>query len=78
MQLQVVLEQTTSKTGKLDLGQFLQELNKANLNAEQIESFLSALGPEGQAAFAKSAQSVSMAEVSIKRTNRLLQDFGPL
>ena len=33
-QLQVALEQATSKTGKLDLGQFHQELNKANLSAE--------------------------------------------
>ena len=75
-QLQVALEQATSKTGNLDLGQFRQELNKANLSAEQIAAFFSAFGPEGQAAFSKLVQSVSMVEVPIKRTKRLLQNFA--
>ena len=74
--LQTALQKATSSTGKLDLGQFKQELNKANLDATKIANTLSTLGPEGQAAFAKLAQSVSLAEVPIRKTNTLLTEFA--
>ena len=75
-ELQSILQRTTTETGSLDLGQFNQELKKANLSAETIKSSLVALGPEGQATFAKLAQSISMAEVPLKRTNGLLAEFA--
>ena len=75
-ELQTILQKATTETGSLDLGQFNQELKKANLSAETIKSSLAALGPEGQAAFAKIAQSVSMAEIPLKRTNGLLAEFA--
>ena len=75
-QLQVALQKSTTSAGKLDLGQFHQELTKANLDAQQIANSLSSLGVEGQAAFAQLAQSVALAEVPIKRTNILLNNFA--
>ena len=74
--LQTALQKATTRTGSLDLGAFRQELQKADLSAEKIASTLISLGPEGQAAFAQLAQSISLAEVPIRRTNRLLTEFA--
>lgn len=74
--LQAALTRATTSSGKLDLGQFRQELNKANLDAHKISEALYELGPEGAAAFAKLAQSVTLAEVPIKRINNTLTQFA--
>lgn len=74
--LQTALQKATTRTGSLDLGAFRQELQKADLSAEKVASTLMSLGPEGQAAFAQLAQSVSLAEVPIRRTNGLLSEFA--
>lgn len=74
--LQAALTKATTSSGKLDLGQFKKELNAAKLNAEKISDSLIKLGPEGQTAFAKLAQSVAMAEVPIKKVNATLQQFA--
>ncbi len=75
-QLQNALEKATTSSGKLDLGQFRQELQSADLDADKIATSLSALGTEGQSAFAKLAQSITTAEVPIRRTNTLLTEFA--
>ena len=75
-QLQAVLRQSTTEVGKLDLGKFRQELQKSNLDANQIAKSLFSLGDEGVAAFTKLAQSVTLAEVPIKRSNKLLKEFA--
>ena len=74
--LQVALTKATTSSGKLDLGQFRKELNTANLDAKKIADSLTRLGPEGHAAFAKLAQSVTLAEVPIKKVNATLQQFA--
>lgn len=74
--LQIALQKATTDTGKLDLGQFRKELQTANLDASKIAQNLTALGPEGQIAFSKLAQSVTMAEIPLKRTNTLLTQFA--
>lgn len=74
--LDAALKQATTDTGKLDLGQFNKSLNSMGLSAEKIKTSLMALGPEGQAAFSKLAQSISMAEIPLKRTNGLLTQFA--
>ena len=74
--LEVALKNATSHTGSLDLGQFRQELNKAGLSAEQIATQLSALGPAGKQAFSQLTQSISTAEIPLKRTSTLLTEFA--
>ena len=74
--LQAALTKATTSSGSLDLGQFRKELNSANLDAQKIAQSLSSLGPEGQAAFAKLAQSVTLAEVPIKKVNNTLTQFA--
>lgn len=74
--LQIALQRATTDTGKLDLGQFHQELQKTNLDASKIAQSLISLGPEGQAAFSKLAQSVTIAEIPLKRSNTLLTQFA--
>ena len=74
--LQVALDRATTNTGKLDLGQFHTELQKANLDAEKIALSLTSLGEQGQAAFAKLTQSITLAEIPLKKTNTLLNEFA--
>ena len=50
-QLQSILQKATTESGKLDLGQFRQELSKAGMTAESIRNSLISLGPAGQQAF---------------------------
>ena len=74
--LQAALKNATTNSGNLDLGQFRKELGTANLDAHKIAETLNSLGPEGQAAFAKLAQSVTLAEVPIKKVNNTLSQFA--
>lgn len=74
--LQVALDRATTNTGKLDLGQFHTELQKANLKAGEIALSLTSLGEQGQAAFAKLTQSITLAEIPLKKTNTLLNEFA--
>lgn len=75
-QLQAALQKATTSTGKLDLSQFKHELDKANLSADELATTLSQFGTAGQQAFMSLAKSVSAAEMPIKRTNRLVQEFA--
>ena len=75
-QLQSALQKATTSTGKLDLSQFKHELDKANLSADELATTLSQFGTTGQQAFMNLAKSVSAAEMPIKRTNRLVQEFA--
>lgn len=73
--LEQALYKATSSTGNLDLYDFRKELEKAGLDAKKISQVLDALGPEGQAAFNKIAHAVANAEMPLKRTNKLLEEF---
>lgn len=73
-ELKVALDQAiNTNTGKLDLSKFSKQIN-----ASQIKDYAAALqnlGPAGDRAFAQLAQSIMSAEIPLKRTNRLLNDF---
>ena len=63
-------------TGALDLGKFSQSLKQSGMSIEQYKTALISLGPEGSKAFAQLAQSIITAEVPLRRSNAILQEFG--
>ena len=73
--LDKALYKATSSSGNLDLYDFRKELEKVGLDAKKISQVLDALGPEGQAAFNQVAYAVANAEMPLKRTNKLLDEF---
>lgn len=73
--LEMALKRATSSTGNLDLYDFRKELEKANLDANKIGDSLRALGPEGVNAFNQLTHSIANAEMPLKRTNKLLEEF---
>lgn len=75
-QLKIILQQATSSTGKLDLGQFSQELKKNNIQLKDYATKLNQLGPEGQKTFAQIARAISTAEIPLKKSNAALQEFA--
>ena len=75
-ELQVKLQQSTTSTGSLDLGKFNQSLQQGGKKLSDYANQLKALGPEGQAAFSKLARSISLAEVPLKKSNKLLSEFA--
>ena len=74
-QLKLALDTATSSTGKLDLSKFDQSLKASGMTLGQYREKLSSLGPSGQQAFAKLAQSIIQAEVPLRRTSSLLDRF---
>ena len=75
-QLKVQLEKATNvDTGKLDLSKFVDSMNKSGMDLEQYRKQLSALGPEGSKAFMSLAQSIANAEIPLRRSNALLDQF---
>lgn len=73
--LENALHKATSSTGNLDLYDFRKELEKAGLDANKIATVLDNLGPEGEATFNRIAHAVANAEMPLKRTNKLLEEF---
>ena len=74
--LQVQLKNATNvNTGKLDLGKFTQSLKQSGMTLEQYRKNLQQFGAAGQEAFAAFAQSITMAELPLRRTNTLLTNF---
>lgn len=74
--LKIMLESATSASGGLDLGKFNQELKKSGMELKDYAEILSSLGPEGSKTFAKLAQSITTANVPLKQTNKLLNEFA--
>ena len=74
--LKIMLESAMTSTGTLDLGKFSQGLKKSGLELKDYANTLQALGPEGAKTFAKLAQSITTANVPLKQTNRLLDEFA--
>ena len=75
--LKTQLENATNvNTGKLDLGRFNQSLKESGYQIKDYKNALLALGPEGQKAFATLAQSITTAEVPLRRSNALLREFS--
>lgn len=76
-QLKIALEQATNvKTGTLDLGKFDQQLKKSGMSIDQYAKSLYALGPKGAQAFSQLAQSITTAEIPLRRGNAMLQQFA--
>ena len=71
----MIAEASNTKTGNLDLSKFSQEIQKSGRSIQQYAQDLSNLGPEGSQAFMQLAQSVAAAEVPMKRTFGLLDQF---
>ena len=74
--LKVQLESATTSTGKLDLTQFNQQLNKSGLTLKDYRTALTSLGPQGSQAFAKLTQSIMQAEVPLRRSSALISNFA--
>ena len=64
------------ETGQLDVGALSNSFAKAGTSLEDYRQKLSKLGPEGNQAFASVAKSILNAEVPLKRTNTLLNEFA--
>ena len=76
-QLKVQLEGATNpKTGKLDLGKFNDSLKQSGQTLSDYKTQLDKLGPDGSKAFLSLAQSISNAEMPLRRTNALLAEMG--
>ena len=69
-------EATNIDTGKLDLGKFNQSLQQSGMSIQAYSKHLSNLGAEGTQAFSALAQSITMAEMPLRRSSTLLQEFG--
>ena len=74
-QLRLALHNATTSTGSLDLSKFDQAIKASNMKLSDYRKHLSSLGPAGQQAFAKLAQSIIQAEVPLRKTNALLDQF---
>ena len=62
-------------TGRLDLSKFSTSLNASNKSLKDYQKDLSAIGPEGQAAFLKLSKSIAMADAPLLQANKRLNDF---
>ena len=73
-QLKAHLEDATNvKTGKLDLGKLSETLDTKKLKS--YRNSLQAIGVEGQKAFMMLAQSITDAEVPLRRTSNLMSEL---
>lgn len=75
-QLQAQLKQATTSTGTLDLSKFNDSLKRSGTSIADYKKALISLGPEGSQAFASLATSITSAEIPLKRSNALLQEFA--
>ena len=74
-QLRLALQNATTSTGTLDLSKFDQAIRASGMKLSEYRQHLSSLGPAGQQAFAKMAQSIIQAEVPLRKTNALLDNL---
>lgn len=75
-QLKVQLQSATNpQTGKLDLGLFDDAMRKSGMSLEKYRDQLVQLGPEGQKAFLGLAQSITNAELPLRRSSQVLDQF---
>ena len=65
-----------TSTGKLDLTKFNDSLKSSGMSLEKYQASFSKLGRVGEEAFSNLARSIATAEIPLKRTNGLLNDFA--
>lgn len=76
-QLKVQLTAATNiDTGKLDLSKFTQQMTNSNMNISKYHIALSALGADGEKAFASLAESISNADARLSNANDKLVQFA--
>ena len=74
--LKIALDQAVNvNTGKLNLTKFASSLKETGTDIQQIATSLSSLGVRGQQAFTQLTNSILNAEIPLKRTNALLNNF---
>ena len=75
-QLKIKLTEATTPTGSLDLGKFNKNLKDSGKDLSYYANHLKSLGPIGQQAFAELAQSITLSEVPLKKSSKLLDEFA--
>ena len=76
-QLQIQLQKAVNvKTGKLDLTKFNDSLRESGMTLDKYQQSFSKVGSVGQQAFTGLARSIATAEIPLRRTNGLLNDFA--
>lgn len=66
---------TNPDTGKLDLTKFNDALKKSNMRLEDYQTDLFHLGSDGVKAFSQLAQAITLAEVPMRRANKLVDEM---
>ena len=75
-QLKAKLEAATNvNTGTLDLGKFAESIHQNGGSLDEYKRKLEKLGPAGAQAFSSLANSILSAEIPLKRTNVLMDQF---
>ena len=75
-QLKIQLDSAMNvKTGNLDLTKFSESMAKSGMSLEKYQNQLYQLGPAGEKAFADLTRSITMADVPLKRSNKLLSEL---
>ena len=75
-QLKTQLESAVNiKTGNLDLTKFSEAMSKSGMSLEKYQNQLYQLGPAGEKAFADLTRSITMADVPLKRSSKLLDEL---
>ena len=74
-QLKAQLDNATTSAGTLDLSKFNESLKRSGITIRDYGRTLNSLGSEGSKAFSTLASSVMNAEIPLKRTNALLDEF---
>ena len=75
-ELQSILQSAKTSAGTLDLGKLNLNMKKNNKDISDYAKVLSSLGPKGEQAFAKLAQSITTAEIPLRRSSGLLTEFA--
>ena len=75
--LQTQLKQAMNvNTGKLDLTKFNDSLKASSMSLEKYQQTFMNIGPAGERAFNNLARSIATAEIPLRRSSALLNDFA--
>ena len=75
-QLKVQLDSAVNvNTGNLDLTKFSESMKKSGMSLQKYQNQLYQLGPAGEKAFADLTRAITMADVPLKRSSKLLNEL---
>lgn len=69
-------EAVNVKTGKLDLAKFNESIKRGGIGLEEYQKTLTSMGSVGEQAFTNLARSIATAEIPLRKSNTLLNDFA--